>query len=231
MATEPLKISRIIFSSNHTNKWNTKYTNTIEKRAQAVYFSGLLDSSGYEDTREGSTSDGDAITYPLSAPVIRLTNFSIYLIKEQFDSDLRRNRRDLVRVVDAVGTSDVLNNSTALRYVMAENIWDLQIGYSTYPDLPAFTNKRDFFKAGTNEVIADLMPELQNKRIREITVSIVALTDNFVGTMAETLTIPAQGDRTAADVLPKGKYYYKIYNMLIEPKNFTLNLKLLTRRK
>lgn len=195
----------------------------LEKRTQPVYYSGLLDSDGYEDDRLGSTVDGNAITYPMTAPVIRLSNFSIYLIKSQYDSDLGRNRRDLVRVVDAVNIADVLNNDTAVKYVLASNIWDMQIGYSIYPDLPAVTNKKDFFMNGSSEVIADLIPELQVLALSEIYVSIVALTDNFIGTETETLTIPALGDRSAVS-LPTGKYYYKIYNMLIQPKNHSIGI-------
>ncbi len=195
----------------------------LEKRTQPVYYSGLLDSDGYEDRREGSTVDGNTITYPMTAPVIRLTNFSIYLIKSQYDSDLRRTRRDLVRVVDAVGDDDVLNSATSIRYVMAENIWDMQIGYSVYPDLPAVTNRKDFFINGSTEHISFLIPELQELALSEIYVSIVALTDNFVGTEIENMIIPALGDRPA-NSLPSGKYYYKIYNMLIQPKNQSIGI-------
>jgi len=199
----------------------------ITKRSESVYFSGLLDSSGYVDNREGSSADGDSITYPVQAPVIRLSNFSIYLVKEEDDKDLGRKRRDLVRVVDAFDVADVLNSGITTKYVMAENIWDLQIGYITYPNLPDFTNKRFFFlPAGTsNETIQNLIPELQTKTLREISITIVALTDKFSSnnTVNTSFRIPAIGDRTVYD-LPAGNYYYKIYKMLIEPKNFTLSI-------
>lgn len=202
--------------------------NIIKKRSEAVYYSGLLDTGGgkYKDNREGTSDDGNSINYPVQAPVIRLTNFSIYLIAEEYDSDLRRKRRDLIRVVDANEIADVLGSSSAVKYVMAENIWDLQIGYITYPDLPAFTNKRSFFLPGatSNETVQELVPELQKKTLREISVAFVALTDRLtIKPISGLLKVPAFGDRDAYS-LPYGSYFYKIYKILVEPKNFALSL-------
>jgi hypothetical protein len=205
-------------------------TGTITKRSQAVYYSGLL-TDVLSDTLVGVTDKGNAITYPINAPVIKLANFSIYALKEEDDSDLRRKRRDLVRIVDTFGIANALtsNDTNIKRYVMASNIWDMQIAYYSYPDYPAVTNKKSFFVSGSSETVETFFPVMQSRLIREISIDIVALTDDYINNSSiGSFNISSLGDR-AEYSLPKNasgkyKYYYKVYKMLIQPKNFGINI-------
>jgi len=206
-------------------------TGTITKRAEAVYYSGLL-VDVVSDTLVGTSNKGNSITYPVNAPVIRLANFSIYALNEQDDSDLGRKRRDLVRIVDTFGIDNALtsNNDNIKRYVMASNLWDMQIAYYSYPDYPLTTSKKSFFVSGSSETVQTFFPVMQDRLIREISIDIVALTDNYItgkGSIGS-FKISSLGDRPEYP-LPKNangkyKYYYKVYRMLIQPKNFGINI-------
>ncbi len=100
--------------------------------------------------------------------------------------------------IDVAGISNLLLD-LEMRYSINKNFnVAALIKYAS----PFKREKDDIRDDLTQKAKADLTASY---KLDGITVSIVALTDNFVGTMAETLTIPAQGDRTAADVLPKLK--------------------------
>ena len=194
----------------------------ITMRPTAVYYSGLLDtnSSQYQDT---SPLKGNNVKYPADAPVLRIADFSIYLIHEHFDGVKKRNVRDLVRVSDCLGVADVLDSNVPLKGVIAENVWDLQLAYTVYPDFASDpTNKVTYFNGGAG-TLDDLLPAIRAKTMKEITVSVVALTDDYPGKGKITYKLPAIADHPASS-LPAGKFNYKIYSFLIELRNFNIKI-------
>jgi prepilin-type N-terminal cleavage/methylation domain-containing protein len=199
--------------------------NTITMRTEAVYYSRLLSTTHYTDVEDGSHTDvGNNVAYPINSPVIKLSDFSIYLVKEIFDADLHRNIRQLIRVSDAKNQADVLaDTTTAVVSVISENIWDMQISYAAYPSFPVATPKNQYFAGGSSStILTNLLLDIRSKYLKEISIDIVALTDEFGGKGERTLSVPVIGDRASSYNLPEGKFGYRIYKISIEPRNFNI---------
>ena len=197
---------------------------SLTMEATPVYYSGLLNTAHYDDPE---TVMGNAVEYPVNAPVMRLADFSIYLIEEHNDAEKGRNVRNLVRISDCKGIPGVLENNDPVngpvKGVIAENVWDLQLVYSAYPDFPNVTPRNDFFTAGATGTLDDLLTALRVKTFKEIRVNVVALTDDYPGQGTITYPLPLLADRPATN-LPPGKFSYKIYSFLIEPRNFNIKI-------
>jgi len=195
--------------------------NSIVKRTESVYHSGLLATANYTDPE---TVKGDSVSYPQNAPVIRLTSFGIYLVQQVWDGTLGRSRRDLIRVVDCHGVADVLAAGAAVdRYVIADNMWDIQLVYRTYPDFPDVTTKRVYFEIGSSLTHDDLLADIRAKVLKEVELNLIGLTSEFSGLGEVTHTVSDIGDH-AGTTLPTGKYMYRQYRLTIEPRNFNIKL-------
>jgi hypothetical protein len=194
---------------------------SITRRSNPVYYSGLLATTNYTDNQ---TEMGNAVLYPEKSPVIKLSNFSIYLIRQAFSTDLNRNIRQLVRVTDANNQGDVLATSTTAQVsVVSENIWDMQISYTAYPNFPDVTSKAVYFAGGSSSTsMTNLLIDIRSKLFKELTVNFVVLTDEYGGRGERTLTVPVFGDRPSDYTLPAGKFNYKMLSILIEPRNFNI---------
>lgn len=207
---------------------------TLTIRNSAVYYSGLLNNCGvyaYTDTlRAPAAVNGNAITYAGSAsmpftPVMRLTNFCIYLSNQVYDNRLRRNVNRLFRITDTlgVGGTALLNSQS----IVSESIHDLQLSYSFYTAFPTATPKYDFFETATDPTLpapyaSDTVYSLiQKKYLKEINAAIVVLTDEFDGQDKITRSVPALKNRPGYS-LPAGKYNYKIFTYNIQNKNFNI---------
>ena len=59
--------------------------------------------------------------------------------------------------------------------------------------------------------------------MKEVTVNVVALTDDYPGKGTITYPLPLLADR-AATSLPAGKFNYKTYSFLIQPRNFNIKI-------
>jgi type II secretory pathway pseudopilin PulG len=194
--------------------------NSITMEGTPVYYSGFLNTAHYDDPE---TTMGNSVSYPVNSPVMRLGDFSIYLVKERFDAAKARNVRDLVRVTDCNGSADVLADaSPALKGVIAENIWDLQMVYTAYPNFPDVTIKNNFFTGGGG-TLADLLTALRLKTMKEITVNVVALTDDYPGRGTISYALPLLADRPAEN-LPTGKFNYRTFSFLVQPRNFNIKI-------
>ncbi|MCJ7526038.1 MAG: prepilin-type N-terminal cleavage/methylation domain-containing protein [Candidatus Aminicenantes bacterium] len=197
---------------------------SITMEATPVYYSGLLNTAHYDDPE---TVMGNAVEYPVNAPVMRLADFSIYLIEEHNDPEKGRNVRNLVRISDCNGIAGVLENNDPVngpvKGVIAENVWDLQLVYTAYPAFPDVTTRDDYFTAGAPGTLADLLTALRVKTFKEIRVNVVALTDDYPGQGTITYPLPLLADRPAT-TLPAGKFSYKTYSFLIEPRNFNIKI-------
>ncbi len=196
--------------------------NSIEMEATPVYYSGLLNTANYNDPE---TVMGNAVNYPAGSPVMRLGEFSIYLVQERYDGLKGRNVRELVRVTDCNGDGDVLSDaSTATKGVIAENVWDLQLVYTSYPNFPNdIASRVDYFSNGGSSDLGNLLTALRLKTIKEVTANVVALTDDYPGKGTITYPLPLLADR-AATSLPAGKFNYKTYSFLIQPRNFNIKI-------
>jgi prepilin-type N-terminal cleavage/methylation domain-containing protein len=194
---------------------------SIEMESTPIYYSGLLNTAHYDDPE---TVMGNAVTYPANAPVMRLGEFSIYLVQERYDDAKKRNVRELVRVTDCNGDGDVLNAaSTASKGVIAENVWDLQLVYTAYPNFPDIVTREDYFTDGGLSNLDDLLTALSAKTVKEVTANVVALTDDYPGKGMITYALPLLADR-GATALPAGKFNYKTFTILIQPRNFNIKI-------
>lgn len=191
-----------------------------------IYYSGLLNTTHYIDT-EPAAGAGNEVIYPVNSPVMRLADFGIYLIEERFDDAKGRNVRDLVRVSDCAGQANVLTstNPNIVKGVIAENIWDLQLAYTAYPNFPNVAPKNDFFTSGGSSVLADLLNDIRSKAFKEVTVSVVALTDDYPGKGVVSYSLPQLADHApSASNNLTGKFTYKTYSFMIQPRNYNINL-------
>jgi type II secretory pathway pseudopilin PulG len=206
---------------------------SITMGENAVYYSGLLNSNsassgtttGYVDT-PASFGTGDTLNYPQNAPVMRLTNFGIYLVDERFDYKQKRNVRELIKITDANGDTSgnfLTSGSSCIKGVIAENIWDFQISYFCYPNYPDHTVINEYFSAGSSGTFADLLAEIRSRSLKEIVVNVVALSDTHAGKGTFSNQVPSLGD-AAGYTLPTGKYNYQIFNLSIDPRNYNISL-------
>ena len=201
--------------------------NTMTITNQTVYYSTLLASDKYSDEiglAGGGTSGLDAL-YKRGTPVIRLIRFGIYMFKEKYDKKLKRNIRQLVRVANTLGAPDPLGtlNDDQIS-VVSENIWDMQISYTGYPDFPDVTTVNHYLKdASTNNdtYLGNLITALQEKEIKMVHIQFVVLTDEFGGAGERILTVPAIKDQ-ASYQLPSGKYSFRVFSLDIELRNYNL---------
>ncbi len=208
---------------------------SLTVRDTPVYYSGLLSNCGtyqYTDTlRTPATVKGSQLSYTGGAsapftPVIRLTNFGIYLFDREFDTQLNRNINRLFRITDTggVGGTALLTNNQS---IVSDNIFDLQLSYTFYTAFPNATPNYSFFASSTDPTLpapysTDTAYSLiQKKYLKEVDATIVVLTDNYQGKGAVPRTIPAIKNRPGY-TLPAGKYNYKLYDYNIQNKNYNI---------
>ena len=157
---------------------------------------------------------------------MRLTNFGIYLVNERYDKKLEKNVRELIKVTDANGdtSGDFLSSgSSCIKGVIAENIWDFQISYFCYPNYPDHTMKDEYFAPGSTGTNEDLLKGIRDRILKEILVSVVALSPKHAGKGKFTNQVPGIGD-CSGYTLPLGKYNYQLFNLNIDPRNFNISI-------
>lgn len=210
---------------------------TITMREEPVYYSGLMNTTAspysavtYTDPAE---TNGDSVEYPQDAPVIRLDSFAVYLFKEvahPIDGISDRLVRQFIRVSDFMGEADPLGDgSKAVKSVISENIWDMQITYLAYENFDELTPDIDidnthYYFAGstTNPSADDLVVDLRARRLKQVDISVITITDEYGGRGEFTdRLVPALGDGISY-YLPPGKYNYKIVDFSIETKNYNI---------
>jgi hypothetical protein len=136
----------------------------------------------------------------------------------------------LVRVTDTKGHADVLQGSSiADKSVISENIYDMQIVYKTYDNFidssPTTTPDPSlYYFAGStitnsSSNAVELIDNIRRVLLKQLDITVVALTDEFSGEGILIHKIPAIGDETAYTLFP-GKYGCKIYSLTIEPWNY-----------
>lgn len=213
-------------------------SNTLTIRPEAVYFSGLLDTStGVTSTYnyiDNEAMTGDAVTYAEGSPMFRLTNFSIYLFEEFTDTRSGKDviGRRMMRFTDTFGEPDVLaDGSRATGSLISENIWDLQISYIAYADFTAATRTstidpaHHYFAGGaTSSSLIGLLTDIRTRALKQIDVTFVSISDEFGGTgtrYSAEYQIPSIYDEPAYN-LPNRKYDFRINQFIVEPRNFNI---------
>ena len=220
---------------------DTDMADIIEMRDQLVYYSGLLNTQSsrstgyriYSDTLGGGVK-GDDVTYQKKSPVIRLTNFAIYLFQDVTYPSTSGDRllHQMIRVTDAKDEADVLlSTSTAERSIISENIFDLQISYKSFETSETFkesdpttTPNLNFYYfggTGTSSIASDLIEAIRNLLVKEVDITVVVLTDEFNGKDERDHSVPPIGDESAY-TLPLGSYGYQIYSQNIVLWNFSV---------
>ncbi len=216
--------------------------NQLSVRATSVYYSGLLNTDHYVDRLIDPATSGNTgknITYSSGIPVIRLYDFAIYLVKETYDNNLKRNTRQLIKITDTQDQANVLNSSRVEKGIAAENVWDIQFIYTVITDLNnptttqtnyCATNSANWTNPITNPCASisstnckNFYNDIRNKSLKEITIRAVILTDNYSGKGSFVNKVPAMGDENGY-TLPSGKYTYKLYTLKVAPRNFNIIL-------
>lgn len=216
-------------------------SNTLELRATPVYYSGLLFTTANQDGtilyQDPMAYKGGSLQYQEEAPVINLTNFSIYLFKEVAHPVESRTIRQFIRVTDTQGDMDVLADNTQASFsVISENIYDMQISYVGFQDF-ASANRNTTYDAsysffggtGTSINYAECIDRINRRYLKQVEITVVSITDTMGGRLAgegatKEHTIPAIADQPSYK-LPRGKYMYKIMSLTLEPRNYNIALK------
>jgi type II secretory pathway pseudopilin PulG len=209
----------------------------LSLRAAAVYYSGLLDTTNYDDLSEESShlgTKGNTFTYPIDSPVIKLRYFNIFLVREIANTN-GKNIRILTLTTDC-GDSEgncygnVLANPSATRAVpIVPNLEDIQFEYIS-KDSPEqyYASARP---SGSSEVCSatnaanykTFLDQFTNKNIAGVMVHILLKSEEETNKRANSGTIfdkPLMGDAPALE-LPKGRFFYDYINYEIFIRNFS----------
>lgn len=211
--------------------------NTITIRSTPVYYSGLLNIN--EDYKDTIAVKGDTITYSANSPVIRLTNFSIYVFRDVQNAKLTSVSgspqivRQLIRITDTKGEENPIDESSSAEYsVISENIWDMQISYIAYTNFAdadrhtSIDPTHHYFAGGsTSSDTSALMEDIQARLLKQIDISIIAIADELggQGEMSSAINIPDIGDNSNTD-LPNRKIGFRMFSFSVEPRNFNIIL-------
>jgi hypothetical protein len=113
-----------------------------------------------------------------------------------------------------------------VKTIISENIYDMQIAYTAYPNFPDTTPTNKYFSGGSSSVDMDLLlQDIRNKNLRELDITLLALTDKFGGRVSEATikqTVPPFADLVTSYELPEGKHSYKVFSFLVELRNYNI---------
>jgi hypothetical protein len=221
--------------------------NTITIRDTPVYYSGLLTTGSYYDDAQGNSA-GNTITYPGSddcsnsacAPVVRLTNFSIYVFRDIQHPKLTdeygypQTIRQMIRISDTYGQADPLADDSGAEFsVISENIWDMQISYKAFVDFKSADRHTSidpthlYFTEGSAYLedpytgFNALMDDIRGKRLKQLDITIIAIADELggQGEGSNAGNIPQIGDNSYIN-LPSRKISFRLFSFSVEPRNF-----------
>ena len=203
---------------------------TLAIRATPVYYSGLLNTTNYDDLIDNHNSDankkGIAYSYPPGSPVIRLEYFNMFLIEES------GGVRSLTLTTDTEGVSDIFNSAaTATRRVpIFNNIEDLQFEYLSKDTPPVFwasissagTSYSDPCSSPSTTTCTDFISQFTNRNIAAVRVYVLFKTEEEINKPKGSGIIfakPEMGDIAAA-TLPVGRFHYNYMRYEISARNY-----------
>jgi len=208
---------------------NSGTATSIEVASPPVYYSGMLNTPLHYIDKAFVLmgSNGFNETYPADAPLIRLSGFSIYLIKESYDSRQRRTVRQLFRVTDTKGIPDVFNNETVEKSLVAENIYDMQIVYHSFTG-NRLENQTDYFTRtppNQSDDYLQLLADMNSKAFKEVTIFVVTISDELPSkgiTSILRTRIQPFADLLDPYLISGRKMSVRQFSFKIAPKNFGL---------
>jgi prepilin-type N-terminal cleavage/methylation domain-containing protein len=212
--------------------------NTITIRSTPVYYSGLLNIN--DDYKDTIAAKGNAVTYSVNSPVIRLTNFSIYVFRDVQHPKLSSVSgspqivRQMIRITDTFGAANPIDEDSSAEYSMiSENIWDMQISYIAYTNFSEADRHTTidpthhyFAGPGTSSDASALMDDIKGRLLKQIDISIIAIADELGGQgelSAAAKNIPTIGDNSNTG-LPNRKIGFRMFSFSVEPRNFNIIL-------
>ena len=198
---------------------------SLPTRRGPVYFSGLLKSNNYDDIMDESAFfgvKGDAITYPVDTPVVRLSYFAIYLVRERLaiNGDIERTLTVTFDCSDGSGNpkADVLNQE-GMAMPVVDNIVSFQMEYLSYDENnTTATTPTLYFSSSSaaNNALActstnaagyrAIYNQMTQKLIQSTRVYLLLRTDEYAHVKkddGQTYTVPAMGDGIANVQLTK----------------------------
>ena len=199
-------------------------------RTTPVYYSGLLNTTNYDDLIDDHNPDankkGNAYTYAIESPVIRLEYFNIFLIKEQ------SGVRSLTLTSDTEGVGDILNTApTATRAVtIFSNIEDLQFEYLTKDNPPEFwasitttgTSYSDPCSSIPSASCTSFISQFTSRNLAAVRVYVLFKTEEEInkpqGSGIE-FSKPVMGDIAAATI-PVGRFHYSYMRYEVSTRNY-----------
>ena len=205
---------------------------SLNIRSTPVYYSGLLNTANYNDLADEHNSDankaGNAYTYPVGCPVIRLEYFNMFLTKVEGGS------RILTLTTDTEGVGDIFNAvmTTTRGVPVFHNIEDLQFEYVS-SDIPAElwasaattgTVHTDPCASSSSTTCTDFMGQFQSRNIGAVRVYALFKTEEEVnkpqGSGIE-FAKPVMGDAIALTI-PPGRFHYTYMKYEVATRNYLI---------
>lgn len=205
---------------------------TLTIRATPVYYSGLLNTANYNDLADDHNSDankkGNAYTYPIDCPVIRLEYFNMFLTK------VENGNRVLTLTTDTEGVADIFGAAiTTTRGVpVFHNIEDLQFEYVS-SDIPVElwasaattgTIHSDPCASSSSTTCTDFISQFLNRNIGAVRIYALFKTEEETnkpqGSGIE-FGKPIMGD-AAAQTIPPGRFHYTYMKYEVATRNYLI---------
>ena len=205
---------------------------TLAIRGTPVYYSGLLNTTNYNDLTDEHNSDankkGNAYTYATDSPVIRLEYFNIFLTK------VENGVRILTLTTDTEGVGDILNTApTATRGVsIFSNIEDIQFEYVTKDTPPEFwasiatigTSYSDPCSSIPSTSCTSFISQFTSRNISAVRVYVLFKTEEEAnkpqGSGIE-FSKPVMGDIASA-IIPVGRFHYSYMRYEVATRNYLI---------
>ena len=205
---------------------------TLAIRNTPVYYSGLLNTSHYDDLIDDHNSDankkGNAYTYATGSPVVRLEYFNIFLVEES------AGVRSLTLTSDTEGVGDIFGNpATETRRVpLFTNIEDLQFEYLSEDNPPVYwaslsyagTSYADPCSSTSSVTCTDFIGQFTNRTIAAVRVYVLFKTEEEINKpqgSGITFEKPVMGDIAAA-TMPVGRFHYNFMRYEISVRNYQI---------
>lgn len=206
-------------------------TSTLSIRGTSVYYSGLLSSAHYDDFVDDQYgTKGNAVTYNIEAPVVRLEYFRIYLVRTEGDNTLT-----LTLTTDTEDTADIENNETnTMNIPLLENLYDLQMDYVTQDAAPIFwaslrgagSNEPDPCSNATDTKCVDFRRAFTYRKISNVRIFMMSRSAYDMtrrpGGSEDTIDVPEMGDVAARPGLSKAYYHYQYQEYDIALRNYRI---------
>jgi len=208
---------------------------TLTVRPAAVYYSGLLSSSHYQDFLFKQFNDqlGSDLTYPDESPVVRLFYFNIYLAREEDDGSFT-----MTLTSDSQGEADLENNqSDSLGIPLIENLIDFQMDYTTQNAEPViwasvrndFSNQPDPCGNGPDDPMCiAFRQQFTSRQIGSVRVFMMARSQidqtrrPKENDTEDTIDYPLMGDIFARPDQERGSYHYHYNEFDVAIRNYRI---------